>query len=78
MICWPIDIYNWVQGNETIAQAVLFYLHSFFMSATITQLWYLPALAIASFIVWLFYRAKSKTWMLLRFYRDPFYFGMYL
>lgn len=23
MICWPIDIYNWVQGNETIAQAVL-------------------------------------------------------
>ena len=67
MICWPIDIYNWVQGNETIAQAVLFYLHSFFMSATITQLWYLPALAIASFIVWLFYRAKSKTWMLLLF-----------
>ena len=67
MIYWPIDIYNWVQGNETIAQAVLFYLHSFFMSATITQLWYLPALAIASFIVWLFYRTKAKTWMLLLF-----------
>ncbi len=75
VIYWPIDIYNWVQGNDTITQAVLFYVHSFFMSATITQLWYLPALAIASFIVWLFYRAKAKTWMLLLFTGILFIWG---
>lgn len=78
MICWPIDIYNWVQGNETIAQAVLFYLHSFFMSATITQLWIPASSGHSQFYRLAVLQSEIQNLDAAPFYRDPFYFGMYL
>ena len=47
MIYWPIDIFNWYHGTAGIAETVKAYIHSFFFSSTIAQLWYLPALAVA-------------------------------
>ncbi len=58
IIYLPIDIYN--------RQPVGFYIQSFFMSSTIIQLWYLPALIVAVLINWLLYRLfKGQTRMML-------------
>ncbi|MCD8083029.1 MAG: acyltransferase [Clostridiales bacterium] len=55
VIYWPIDIYNWYHGTATVAEAVKFYIWSFFCSSTIAQLWYLPGLIEACAIVWACY-----------------------
>ena len=78
MIYWPIDIYNWVQGNETIAQAVLF-LSALFLYVS----YHYPAVVPASSGHSQFYRLavlqnESQNLDAASFYRDPFYFGMYL
>ena len=65
VIYWPIDIFNWYHGTATIMETLKAYVHSFFFSSTIAQLWYLPALAVAALIVWTGYRAGLKIWMLL-------------
>ena len=57
VIYWPIDIFNWYHGTAGIAETVKAYIHSFFFSSTIAQLWYLPALAVAVLLVWTGYRA---------------------
>lgn len=44
VLYWPIDIYNWYHGTESIRDFVRHYIWSFFFSSTIAQLWYLPAL----------------------------------
>lgn len=59
IIYWPIDIY--------CKQPLGFYLHSFIMSSTITQLWYLPALAVAVLIVGFLYKKGARAYMLLSF-----------
>ena len=58
VIYWPIDIFNWYHGTATIMETLKAYVHSFFFSSTIAQLWYLPALAVAVLIVWTGYRAE--------------------
>ena len=75
VIYWPIDIYNWYHGTATIAETVKAYIHSFFVSSTIAQLWYLPALALACLIVWVGYRIGLKIWMLLILTGALFVFG---
>lgn len=58
IIYLPIDIYN--------KQPVVFYLKSWFLSSTIIQLWYLPALLVAVLINWFLYKIfKAKTWLIL-------------
>ena len=60
LIYLPIDIYN--------KQPVGFYLQSWFMSSTIIQLWYLPALIVAVVINWFLYKVfRGKTWLMLIF-----------
>lgn len=75
VIYWPIDIYNWYHGTATIKETVKAYIHSFFVSSTIAQLWYLPALALAVLIVWIGYRIGLKIWMLLVVTGALFLFG---
>ncbi len=75
VIYWPIDIYNWYHGTATIAETVKAYIHSFFVSSTIAQLWYLPALALAVLIVWTGYRLGLRVWMLLLLTGALFVFG---
>lgn len=65
VIYWPIDIYNWYHGTESISQFVKHYIWSFFVSSTIAQLWYLPALLTAVLIVWGLKKAGLKTWQIL-------------
>lgn len=75
IIYWPIDIYNWHQSGEPVLKTILFYFQSFLFSSTITQLWYLPALATACLIVWAGYKAGLKIWMLLLLTSLLFIFG---
>lgn len=75
VIYWPIDIFNWYHGTATILETLKAYVHSFFFSSTIAQLWYLPALAVAALIVWTGYRAGLKIWMLLVLAGALFVFG---
>lgn len=75
IIYWPIDIYNWHQSGEPVLKTILFYFQSFLFSSTITQLWYLPALATACLIVWASYKAGLKIWMLLLLTSLLFIFG---
>ena len=75
IIYWPIDIYNWHQSGEPVLKTILFYFQSFLFSSTITQLWYLPALATACLIVWAGYKAGLKLWMLLLLTSLLFIFG---
>ena len=75
VIYWPIDIFNWYHGTATIMETLKAYVHSFFFSSTIAQLWYLPALAVAALIVWTGYRAGLKIWMLLVLAGALFVFG---
>ena len=75
IIYWPIDIYNCHQSGEPVLKTILFYFQSFLFSSTITQLWYLPALATACLIVWAGYKAGLKIWMLLLLTSLLFIFG---
>ena len=75
IIYWPIDIYNCHQSGEPVLKTILFYFQSFLFSSTITQLWYLPALATACLIVWAGYKAGLKIWMLLWLTSLLFIFG---
>ena len=75
IIYWPIDFYNWHQSGEPVLKTILFYFQSFLFSSTITQLWYLPALATACLIVWAGYKAGLKIWMLLLLTSLLFIFG---
>ena len=75
VIYWPIDIFNWYHGTATIMETLKAYVHSFFFSSTIAQLWYLPALAVAVLIVWTGYRAGFRIWMLLILTGALFVFG---
>lgn len=65
VLYWPIDIYNWYHGTESIRDFVRHYIWSFFFSSTIAQLWYLPALITAVLIVWAMKKAGLKTWQIL-------------
>ena len=65
VIYWPIDLYNWYHGTESFGVFVKNYVKSFFVSSTIAQLWYLPALAVACLIVWGLSRAGLKVWQIL-------------
>lgn len=51
------------------------YIHSFFFSSTIAQLWYLPALAVAVLLVWTGYRAGLGVRQLLVLTGVLFVFG---
>lgn len=75
VIYWPIDIYNWCQSGYPLGESILYYFQSFLFSSTITQLWYLPALATACLIVWAGYKADLKIWMLLLLTSLLFIFG---
>lgn len=48
----PVDWYNWYHGERLIGKGLLSWFHSFLVCSTIPQLWYLPALALACFLVW--------------------------
>lgn len=65
VIYWPIDIYNWYHGVESVREFVIHYIRSFFFSSTIAQLWYLPALIVACLIVWACYRCGMRIWQIL-------------
>lgn len=61
----PTDIKNWIaDGNITKAE-VGSWLQSFFFCSTIPQLWYLPALALACFLVWFAWEHGMKIWQIL-------------
>ena len=75
VIYWPIDIFNWYHGTAGIAETVKAYIHSFFFSSTIAQLWYLPALAVAVLLVWTAYRAGLGVRQLLVLTGALFVFG---
>ena len=75
VIYWPIDIFNWYHGTAGIAETVKAYIHSFFFSSTIAQLWYLPALAVAVLLVWTGYRAGLGVRQLLVLTGVLFVFG---
>lgn len=65
VIYWPIDIYNWYHGTESVKEFVVHYIRSFFFSSTIAQLWYLPALIVACLIVWFCYSRGMRVWQIL-------------
>lgn len=61
----PLDWYNWYHGDRDIAKGVLSWLHSFFFCSSTVQLWYLPALCVACFLVWQAYRRGMRQWQIL-------------
>lgn len=65
ILYWPIDIYNWYHGSTPAGEAILYYIQSFFFASSIAQLWYLPALITATFLIWLGYTRGIKIWQLL-------------
>lgn len=65
VIYWPIDIYNWYHGTQSVREFAAHYIRSFFFSSTIAQLWYLPALIVACLIVWLCYSWGMSIWQIL-------------
>ncbi len=65
VLYWPIDIFNWYNGDVGILEFVRHYIRSFFLSSTIAQLWYLLALFVACLIVWIFLRIGMKVWQIL-------------
>lgn len=65
VLYWPIDLYNWYHGAESFGVFVKNYVKSFFVSSSIAQLWYLPALALACIIVWGLSRIGLKIWQIL-------------
>ncbi len=65
VIYLPIDFYNWYHSQTGIYEGVTTYIHSFFFSSSIVQLWYLPALAFAAWFVWFLYTRKMPIWSIL-------------
>lgn len=61
----PIDLYNWYHGERNVREGVISWLHSFLFCSTIPQLWYLPALALACFLVWFAWARGMKPWMIV-------------
>lgn len=61
----PVDWYNWYHGERIVKDGILSWLHSFLVCSTIPQLWYLPALALACFLVWAAYDRGMKQWQIL-------------
>lgn len=61
----PVDWYNWYHGERIVKDGILSWLHSFLVCSTIPQLWYLPALALACFLVWFAYDSGMKQWQIL-------------
>lgn len=61
----PIDIQNFGGIRGITKSSLLSWLQSFFFCSTIPQLWYLPALAVACFLVWYAWEKGMKLWQLL-------------
>lgn len=61
----PTDIKNWIADGTITKAEVGSWLQSFFFCSTIPQLWYLPALALAAFLVWLAWEKGAKLWQIL-------------
>lgn len=59
------DWYNWYNGSRDLAEGVTTYARRFLFDSTIPQLWYLPALALAGFLVWAAYVRGMKIWQIL-------------
>lgn len=72
----PIDYYNWIHGQErNVGAAVLKYIQSFFFCSTTVQLWYLPALLAACFLVGAAYEKGMRIWQLLVIGGGLFFLG---
>lgn len=65
VLYWGTDFYNWYHGEQDLAAGIREYTHRFLFDSTIPQLWYLPALAVAGFLVWFFYTRGMKLWLIL-------------
>lgn len=61
----PINIRNFGGYKNITKVKLLGWLHSFFFSSTIVQLWYLPSLAVACFLVWIVWERGMKLWQIL-------------
>lgn len=61
----PTDIQNWGGYRNLTKSQLLSWVQSFFFCSTIPQLWYLPALALACFLVWLAWEKGMKLWQIL-------------
>lgn len=72
----PIDYYNWIHGQERdVGAAILKYIQSFFFCSTTVQLWYLPALLAACFLVGAAYEKGMKIWQILAIGGVLFFMG---
>ncbi len=65
ILYWPIEWYNWSHSGTPVGEAVLRYIQAFFFASSVAQLWYLPALLTACFLVWFAYSRGLKIWQLL-------------
>lgn len=61
----PIDWYNWSNGTASLKEGIGDYIQSFFFSSSTVQLWYLPALCVAAWIVWFLYTKGVRLWQIL-------------
>ncbi|MCI9362025.1 MAG: acyltransferase [Hungatella sp.] len=63
----PVDIYGWYYSDSdaSMLEWIWYYIKSFFLSHTIVQLWFLPALIVACLLVWFLYSKKMKIWQIL-------------
>jgi len=65
VLYWGTDFYNWCNGEQDLAGGIREYIHRFLFDSTIPQLWYLPALALAGFLVWFVYTRGMRLWQIL-------------
>lgn len=61
----PIDWYIWYHGERDVAAGLLDWLHKFVFCSSIVQLWYLPALALACWLVWKAYQLSLHPLLIL-------------
>lgn len=63
----PVDIYTWYYSDSdaSVMEWIWHYIKSFFLNHTIVQLWFLPALFVACFLVWFMYARGMKIWQIL-------------